>query len=57
MVLLLIFASYGLAFWYGIKLIMDDAESCIEGPENCKILYDPKSLLVVRLLLIPLHID
>ncbi len=27
---LFIFASYGLAFWYGVKLVMDDREDCAD---------------------------
>ena len=43
----LIFASYALAFWYGIKLVMDDREDCFKDPENCHMRYDPKSMLIV----------
>ena len=43
----LIFASYALAFWYGVKLVMDDAESCLEDPANCHVRYEPKTMLVV----------
>ena len=45
----LIFASYALAFWYGVKLIMDDVEDCKADPTDCHVRYDPKSLLVVSL--------
>ena len=60
----LIFASYALAFWYGVKLVMDDSEACIQAfdllrnattnatmasPE-CNIRYEPKTMLVVRIL-------
>ena len=44
----LIFFSYALAFWYGIKVIMDDREYCFEHPDDCHIRYDPGSLIVVR---------
>lgn len=44
----IIFSSYSLAFWYGVKLIMDDRDACIAAPlEECIIRYEPKSLLVV----------
>lgn len=44
----IIFSSYSLAFWYGVKLIMDDRDACVEAPlEECVIRYQPKSLLVV----------
>ena len=46
---LLIFASYALAFWYGVKLIMDDTDHCLENPKDCYIRYEPKNMLVVRL--------
>jgi hypothetical protein len=36
-----------LAFWYGVKLIMDDRESCLADLKNCHIRYDPSSLLIV----------
>ena len=43
----LIFASYALAFWYGVKLVMDDLEDCFKDPNKCNVRYDPKSMLVV----------
>ena len=33
---------------YGVKLIMDDREVCVEDPENCVARYTPASLLIVR---------
>ena len=44
----IIYGSYALAFWYGVKLIMDDREVCEEDPENCYARYTPASLLIVR---------
>ena len=38
--------SYALAFWYGVKLIMDDRAYCIEDIKQCHIRYDPSSLLI-----------
>ena len=32
---------------YGVKLIMDDREVCVEDPENCVARYTPASLLIV----------
>lgn len=50
----LIFAAYALAFWYGIKLIMDDIERCQgEDPDYCVPEYDPKSMIIVS----PLQMD
>lgn len=49
LVWLIIFCSYALAFWYGVRLIMDDRKECLEDPENCNPRYDPKSMLVVSL--------
>ena len=46
----IIYGSYALAFWYGVKLIMDDREICIEDPENCSARYTPASLLIVSFL-------
>ena len=44
----IIYASYALAFWYGVKLIMDDREACLTSLlENCNVRYDPSSLLIV----------
>ena len=43
----IIYGSYALAFWYGVKLIMDDRESCVEDPEDCYARYTPASLLIV----------
>lgn len=43
----IIYSSYALAFWYGVKLIMDDRESCLADLKNCHIRYDPSSLLIV----------
>ena len=43
----IIYGSYALAFWYGVKLIMDDRESCEEDPEDCLARYTPASLLIV----------
>ena len=31
----IIYASYALAFWYGVKLIMDDRESCLQSLKEC----------------------
>ena len=60
----IIYSSYALAFWYGVKLVMDDSEACIQAfdllrnattnatmasPE-CNIRYEPKTMLVVRIL-------
>jgi len=38
--------SYAIAFWYGVKLIMDDRELCFTDL-TCEIRYDPASLLIV----------
>ena len=43
----IIYSSYALAFWYGVKLIMDDRETCVEQPEDCFARYTPASLLIV----------
>lgn len=43
----IIYGSYALAFWYGVKLIMDDRETCVEQPEDCFARYTPASLLIV----------
>ena len=45
----IIYGSYALAFWYGVKLIMDDREICINEPENCTARYTPASLLIVSI--------
>ena len=46
----IIYAAYALAFWYGVKLIMDDREKCFEDISNCgNARYDPSSLIIVRL--------
>ena len=34
---LLIYGSYALAFWYGVKLIMDDRVECFTDLENCDV--------------------
>ena len=40
--------SYALAFWYGVKLIMDDREACCNsGFTECNTRYDASSLLIV----------
>ena len=45
---LIIYASYALAFWYGVKLIMDDREQCYETLfQDCPRRYDPSTLLIV----------
>ena len=44
----IIYGSYALAFWYGVKLIMDDREVCEEDPDNCYARYTPASLLIVK---------
>ena len=31
----IIYASYALAFWYGVKLIMDDRETCLLSFKEC----------------------
>ena len=31
----ILYASYALAFWYGIKLIMDHRESCLQSLKEC----------------------
>ena len=46
---LLIYGSYALAFWYGVKLIMDDREACIVEPLTCSARYTPATLLIVSL--------
>ena len=43
----LIYGSYALAFWYGVKLIMDDREACILEPLMCNARYTPATLLIV----------
>ena len=43
----IIYASYALAFWYGVKLIMDDRETCLKDLNSCHVRYDPSSLLIV----------
>lgn len=42
---LIVYASYALAFWYGVKLIMDDREGCTTL--DCDIKYEPSDLIVV----------
>jgi hypothetical protein len=32
---------------YGVKLIMDDRETCLKDLKICHIRYDPSSLLIV----------
>ena len=32
---LVIYGTYALAFWYGVKLIMDDRESCLISLKEC----------------------
>ena len=60
----IIYGSYALAFWHGVKLIMDDRyaiiiiinifiimdfrEVCIMEPGQCAARYTPASLLIVR---------
>eukprot|EP00095_Tigriopus_kingsejongensis_P002534 snap_masked-scaffold344_size201325-processed-gene-0.9 protein:Tk02534 transcript:snap_masked-scaffold344_size201325-processed-gene-0.9-mRNA-1 annotation:"P-glycoprotein" len=44
---LVIYCSYALAFWYGVKLIMDDTEQCYENLAECDPRYDASSLIVV----------
>ena len=43
------YASYGLGFWYGVKLILDEREACGGGDEQCRsaVRYDPSSLIKV----------
>ena len=48
----IIYGSYALAFWYGVKLIMDDREECTADPEHCTARYTPASLLIVSTTLI-----
>ena len=36
-------------FWYGVNLIMDDRQACLDNFEECSIRYDSASLLVVFL--------
>ena len=43
----IIYGSYALAFWYGVKLIMDDRVLCLEDPDACLARYTPASLLIV----------
>ena len=45
----IIFSSYGLAFWYGVHLIMDDRQACLDDVGRCLVRYDSASLLVVFL--------
>ena len=48
---LLIYSSYALAFWFGVKFIMDDRRACFEGLAAggiCYIRYDAATLLVVQ---------
>ena len=33
----IIYSSYALAFWYGVKLIMDDRVECFTDLENCDV--------------------
>ena len=32
---LVIYGTYALAFWYGVKLIMDDREGCLISLKEC----------------------
>ena len=45
----IIFSSYGLAFWYGINLIMDDRENCLKDFSTCVTRYDSGTMFVVFL--------
>jgi len=61
---LVLFASYGLAFWYGIKLIMDGREECFDdiadlikdangdpipaGSFECDVDYDASTMIIVK---------
>ena len=45
----IIFSSYGLAFWYGVHLIMADRQACLDDVGRCLVRYDSASLLVVFL--------
>jgi ATP-binding cassette subfamily B (MDR/TAP) protein 1 len=45
----IIYASYALAFWYGVKLIMDDRDLCEEDQTSCSPRYTASSLLIVFL--------
>ena len=47
---LFIYCSYALAFWFGVKFIVDDRIACfesLEAGEACHIRYDAATLLVV----------
>ena len=33
----IIYSSYALAFWYGVKLIMDDRVECFTDLEECNV--------------------
>ena len=44
---LIIYSSYAIAFWYGVKLIMDDREKCLENLEDCTVRFDASTLLIV----------
>ena len=50
------YASYGLGFWYGVKLIIDEREACSgEEGEQCGgdgARYDPSSLIKVNFCLV-----
>jgi len=44
---LIIYSSYALAFWFGVKLVMDDRQKCIEEYEECHVRYDASRLIIV----------
>ena len=45
---ILTFFSYALAFWYGVKLIFDDREACVEAKFiECNTRYKASNLLIV----------
>ena len=35
----IIYSSYALAFWYGVKLIMDDRVECFSNLQECNVRY------------------
>ena len=42
----IMYAVYGIGFWYGVKLIFDDYERCA-GQWKCSNQYTPENLVII----------